>query len=78
MPRITDDLEASSKREFATEESAETTVDDPTPSTSTGAVVQDHKEKHEHGAKWKANEVHTLPPKYVFYQSYLSSSNFFF
>ena len=68
MTSFTDDLEAGSKREVATEESVETTVDEP--STATNAVQdvkEKHAEKHEHGAKWKANEVHTLPPKSVFF-----------
>ena len=67
MANMADDLEAGSKREFATEESVETTVNDP--SNPTTNVVhgekEKHEEKHEHGAKWKANEVHTLPPKFV-------------
>ena len=62
---MTNDLEMGSKHDFAAESSIETTINDqPAPQASDSKPEHKH---HEPGAKWKANEVHTLPPKYVFF-----------
>lgn len=77
MSNHTDDLEAGGKQDLNTHESIDTFVPEKHNSTADLANVNLEDPSNAPGAKWKADEVHTLPPKFVSnYISHLISNLF--